>query len=189
MLFLHGNVGVGFCSLDNTMGNVNRPCSKCGNLFQPTRLLYPITQKKYMDGSFIEKQWLMLREVLEKSFWVTIFGYSAPNSDVEAIDFFKEGWGDPNKRNMEEIEIIDIKEDNELSLTWSILIHSHHYRTEKDFYNSWLAKHPRRTGEAYINQYLDIKFIEDNLIPKNANFDELGNWFEPLFKAENDKKK
>jgi len=49
---------------------------------------------------------------------LTIFGYSAPKSDVEAIELMKGAWGDKYKRNLEQIEIIDVKEEAELSNTW-----------------------------------------------------------------------
>ena len=44
---------------------------------------------------------------------ITIFGYSAPKSDVEALDMMKRAWGKVDDRKLEEIEIIDIKDENE----------------------------------------------------------------------------
>ncbi|WP_261626682.1 hypothetical protein [Pseudoalteromonas holothuriae] len=108
---------------------------------------------------------------------VTVFGYGAPTSDASAIELFKSGWGNIDDRNMEEFEIIDIRNENELRTLWSEFIHSHHYRVESDFYNSWISNHPRRTGEAYINQYLMAKFIENNPLPRNISLSELREWY------------
>lgn len=41
---------------------------------------------------------------------VTIFGYSAPISDVEAITIMKEAWGNPEKdKQFTQLELIDIQ--------------------------------------------------------------------------------
>ena len=37
----------------------------------------------------------------------TIFGYSAPKTDVEAIDLLKQAWGAIGDRNLEQTEIIN----------------------------------------------------------------------------------
>lgn len=48
-----------------------------------------------------------------------------------------------------------------------------------------MSNHPRRTLEAYVNQYLEAKFIEDNPVPPDlATVEDLVAWFEPLFEAE-----
>src|SRR6202020_2405541 len=66
------------------------------------------------------------------SFIVTIFGYGAPNSDAEAGGLMKRAWGRVAERNLEEIEIIDIRPGAELRDTWSSFIHTHHYRIVTD---------------------------------------------------------
>jgi hypothetical protein len=85
---------------------------------------------------------------------------------------------------MEQIEIINVLPEDELVNTWKPFIHSHHYTVRDDFYSSWLAKHPRRTGEAYMNQFIEAKFIEDNSTPRGAGFEELWNWFDALAEVE-----
>jgi DICT domain-containing protein len=69
-----------------------------------------------------------------KSAWVvTVFGYSAPTSDAAAIAVLSESWGIPEERNLEEIEIIDIRPDEELASSWALFIHTHHYRTCQNY--------------------------------------------------------
>ncbi len=115
---------------------------------------------------------------------ITVFGYGAPKSDVSAIDLMKAAWGDVNSRYMEQTEIVDIREEDDLRETWEPFIHTHHYEVHDNFYDSWIANHPRRTGEAYINQYIDAMFIDNNPVPKDLDFPELWDWFEKLQKVE-----
>jgi len=172
-LFLHGNVEVGHCPDGHMMGNNGTRCHKCGKPLIRTKLLYPVGEKNYHLDEFISRQWATLADLLKHTYMVSIFGYGAPTSDASAIALLKEAWGSVDSRNMEEFEVIDVREEDDLRETWSPFIHSHHYRVENSFYDSWIANHPRRTGEAYINQFLNAQFIENNPLPKSASFEEL----------------
>jgi len=184
LLFLHGNVGVGYCEKDKVAGINGNRCGKCGHKLEPTKLLYPISEKNYHKDGFISLQWKELDQHLKSAFMVSIFGYGAPQSDVSAIDLMKSAWGDVNHREMEQTEIIDIRSEEDLCKTWEPFIHTHHYETHSSFYYSWIANHPRRTGEAYINQYWNAQFIENNPIPKEFPFCELWAWYDQLKQAE-----
>jgi hypothetical protein len=92
LAFLHGNVAVGYCSEDNVMGNVGMPC-RCGEPLAPTKLLFPIKNKDYASDTAISKSWKSLNNALEVAYMVTIFGYSAPKSDAEAIGMLNKAWG------------------------------------------------------------------------------------------------
>jgi len=90
---------------------------------------------------------------------------------------------------MEQTEIISRPGANhdELRELWTPFIHTHHYEIHESFHDSWIANHPRRTLEAYANQYLEAKFIENTpppLPPDLATVEDLLAWFEPLFEAE-----
>lgn len=184
LLFLHGNVGVGYCEKDKVAGINGNRCSKCGCVLAPAKLLYPIAEKNYHLNGFISLQWKELNQHLRSAFMITIFGYSAPQSDVSAIDLMKSAWGDVNQREMEQTEIIDIRSEDDLGNTWEPFIHTHHYETHSSFYDSWIANHPRRTGEAYINQYCNAQFIDNNPIPKELAFPELWAWYDRLKQVE-----
>lgn len=184
LLFLHGNVKVGGCEKDNVLGAKGNRCSRCQQLFKPSKLLYPISEKNYYRDSFISGQWDELSRHLKETFMITIFGYGAPKSDVSAITLLKSAWGDINQREMEQTEIIDIKSEEDLHNTWEPFIHTHHYETHSSFYDSWIANHPRRTGEAYINQYWNAQFIENNPIPKELSFPKLWDWYDQLKQVE-----
>jgi len=161
-------------------GNNGTRCHQCGEQLIRTKLLYPVGEKNYHLDEFISRQWATLADLLKHTYMVSIFGYGAPTSDASAIALLKKAWGSVGSRNMEEFEVIDVRDEDDLRATWAPFIHSHHYRVENSFYNSWIANHPRRTGEAYINQFLNAQFIENNPLPMSASFEELWAWYDRL---------
>ncbi|HAR1433718.1 TPA: hypothetical protein IZ384_002901 [Enterococcus faecium] len=74
-----------------------------------------------------------MNNALEVAYMVTIFGYSAPKSDVEAITMLKKAWGAVKDRNLEEIEIVDLRDENEVIQSWDDFIHTHHYSYHSNF--------------------------------------------------------
>ena len=186
--FLHGNVAVGHCAEhEQVRGKHGGQCWHCGNPLAPSPLLFPVERKNYQDGSLIEREWATAQSYLREAFMVTVFGYSAPVTDVEAKQLLKDAWGDVNDRAIEQTEIINRPGADHAALRelWSPFIHTHHYEIGESFWDSWSANHPRRSLEAFINQYLEAKFIENNQVPDDfATIDELVAWFEPLFAAE-----
>jgi hypothetical protein len=88
---------------------------------------------------------------------------------------------------MEQTEVIDRPgaDEEDLRRRWDTFIHTHHYECHGSFYDSWLGQHPRRSGEAYWNQYWEAQFIDDNAIPTGiTDVEELVAWFKPLIDAE-----
>jgi hypothetical protein len=185
--FLHGSVAVGYCRADEASGLIGASCSRCGKPFEPSTLLFPVEKKNYQDGALIEREWRAARQYLEGCFMLTVFGYSAPKTDREAVDLMNEAWGEVEKRDMEETEIIGRPgaDEDALRATWDPFIHSHHYQVHGSFYNSYLGTHPRRTGETWLNQFWKARFFEGNPIPAEfKSLSELVDWFRPLFEAE-----
>jgi hypothetical protein len=183
LVFLHGNVSIGICSANKHVGVLNGICS-CKRLLTKVPLLYPIGKKNYSDSLFIANEWNVLKRYLKSAFMITIFGYSGPKSDQEAIALMSEAWGPGSERSMEQTSFISLQSEGEITENWDKFIHSHHYEIQKDFYDSWLANHPRRTGEAYLHQYLEAKFIDNNPIPKDLDFPELWKWYDQFKPAE-----
>lgn len=184
LLFLHGNVLQGYCQRDNLHALRGSTCSHCGQPVGPVRLLYPIRKKDYETEPPIRSAWQVVKRAFKNAFMVTIFGYSAPLSDRGAVELLQAAWGKWQGREFEQFEVIDVRDEESLVESWDGFIHTHHYEIHKDFYESWLAKHPRRSGEAYWNQYMEAAFIEDNLIPRLDSLDELWRWYKPLIEAE-----
>ncbi|MDH5664870.1 MAG: hypothetical protein OEY10_01050 [Nitrosopumilus sp.] len=101
LAFLHGNVKAGYCEQDKVSGLVGDKCIKCGSFYQKSPLLYPIKKKDYSKNSFIRGGWNFLKHCIKYTYMITIFGYSGPKTDAEAIEIMKDAWG--NERLMIEM--------------------------------------------------------------------------------------
>ena len=153
ILCLHGNVGVGFCTEHSEFGAIDAECPICGENLPPTKLLYPIKEKDYTNDPYIKGCWDAVQYMIENSYSITIFGYSAPNSDVGAVKLLKTAWGDLKNRELEEVSVIDIISEDEMLKKWKDFIYTHHYRYTNDFYNSYLGMFPRRSCEMIFGTY------------------------------------
>lgn len=187
LAFLHGNILAGYCPTDEVMGWAGLPCSHCGEALSRTPLLYPVRHKNYAKDGSIAIQWDLLKHEMGRAFMFTIFGYGGPKTDQEAIDAMSRAWGSPSERALEQTDFVTLQSNDEVREVWRRFIHSHHYDVTDNFFKSWLAKHPRRTGEAYMAQYLDAKFVEDNPPPADGSLEDLWAWYDRLLPAEQSK--
>lgn len=187
-LYLHGNAAIGICTKHQKQQLSHRGtlCRLCRAPLEDSKLLYPVGQKDYNTDPFIKCSWSDIRKVLKKAYMFTIFGYSAPTSDVEAVDLLSEGWGDKNERSMEQIEILNILDESILIERWDKFILSHHYDTHKEFYASMLGKCSRRSVDACFGANFDCIRWEEFPIPKDASWEELKIWLRPYTEAEDD---
>ena len=185
LAFLHGNVAVSYCEKDRRMGN-ELLCPVCHRLYKPTKLLFPIREKDYASDGFIRTQWDVFEKALRQAFMITIFGYGGPKTDTKAIEAMKLAWGGAENRTLEQTTFItrDPKDEDQLIEEWADFVFSHHYSIYGDYYKSWIANHPRRTGEAWQNQNLEAKFISNNPAPKVNTLPELWQWFDRFKTAE-----
>lgn len=185
ILFLHGSVSIAKCeSCKKVFPRYPSQCQECEKEKSEIPILYPVTKKDYQSDAAIKAHWRNLEENLQKAYILTVFGYSAPKTDVEAIDLLKKGWGDPEKRNLEQVELIDIQNKKILRKNWEDFIHSHHFDIIENFYDSWAANHPRRSCEAFFAETMYCAFLDSFLIPKDLGFNELYKWLEPRLKVE-----
>ncbi|MBE0418034.1 MAG: hypothetical protein IBX63_09745 [Coriobacteriia bacterium] len=189
--FLHGSVAIGYSERAHKAGPagwyVDRACT---DEYVPSRLLYPVAQKNYNSDEFIAHEWARLQGWLERSRRVTVFGYSAPETDVEAVDLMSGGWGDPTDRNLEQFEIVDVQPEEAVTARWRRFIHTHHYDYCTDYFESSLGQFPRRTGERFMHQFLpttpEEAVQEPNPVPRDfATLHDLWDWHRPLIEREN----
>lgn len=188
VLYMHGNVAIGYCGKHKpaTIADRNTRCGKCGSLLAPSRLIYPVRQKNYNAHPAVAASWRELQGRLKHAFILTIFGYRAPETDVEAIELMKQARGDPNseERVLDQIEIIDIREEGELYRNWKPLICRDHYYLTRDFYQSLAALHPRRSCEDFWEAIMECKYQEERPMPRGADWAELDAWVAPLLEQE-----
>ncbi|MBX8571918.1 hypothetical protein K5D36_19795 [Pseudomonas cichorii] len=160
LAFLHGNVFVGYCRSHKCGGLLHACCRECGEPFEPAPLLYPVAKKNYSADPYIKDNWKAVENNLKRAYLVTVFGYSAPKTDVEAIELLKGAWGSVDDRNLEDFEFIDICDEEVLIPSWEGFVHTHHYRAHKDFFASSLAKHPRRTTVELFDRTMNCNFTD-----------------------------
>lgn len=185
--FLHGNVAVASCIEHYAKGSPGTNCPKCKKQLIPSRLLYPVRQKNYNNDPFIKTEWETTQSLINNAFMLTIFGYGAPSTDIEAVSLLKQAWMSNKLSKLVTTEIIDIKDKNELDDKWYNLgfTEHNHYHLQNSFYKSWVFKHPRRSCEAMYNQSIEACFISDNPMPRVNSLEELHDWIQPLIDAEN----
>lgn len=187
VVYLHGNVSVGYCLADMKMGLIGTNCSVCNKPFVPSKILYPIKKKDYNLDLFINGEWKTLESYLNSAYALTIFGYSAPSSDVEAVELMRTAWRNSSINDLAQVEIIDIKDEAALRSTWDSFIFEGHYDCHESFFQSMLYLFPRRSCEALWNATMECRFLENNPIPTNLGFEGLWSWFNPLTIVENRK--
>jgi hypothetical protein len=185
LAFLHGNVAIGIDNKTKTFGPNGKINLRTKQIFQPTRLLYPIQHKGYNSDTYIKEQWIHLSMFLKDPARVTIFGYSAPKTDVEAIGIMKKAWGIPEEdQRFTQFEIIDIQSKSHLMKSWKDFIFSHHYEVTNEFYKSSIMRFPRRTGEVFCSNYLEGNWYEENYPPEFRTIEDMWNWYVPLIENE-----
>jgi hypothetical protein len=183
VVHLHGNVRLSYCPEHPVYGAHGMFCPTCDKGLVPSRLLYPVAMKNYVNDSFIKTEWEVLRKGLRQAKTLTIFGYGAPTTDKEAFNILNNAWDKAN-RLIERTEIIDIKDKEVLWKQWDPFIVRTYLDCPGNFCKSRLASYPRRTCEALLYQTFYGLWVEENPFPENAEFDELLSWVKPLVQAE-----
>ncbi|WP_198949558.1 SIR2 family protein [Halovibrio salipaludis] len=191
LAFLHGNVSIGICEKDKVSGVKGEVCSQCKQPLSPSRLLYPVKHKDYNSDPFIRGEWDALRTNLNYGYFLTVFGYSAPKTDIEARTLMLEVWEDNKSLELAEVEVIDIRPKEDVEDSWNEFIFSHHYMIVEDIFSSYLFTHPRRSCDAFSSATLMCSPWHDNPYPRFEELSELQEWVRPLIEEEQryDKKK
>lgn len=186
IVYLHGNVTVGYCKIDGISGSMNSDCKSCGNPLSPVRLLYPIQKKNYhQQKGYIHDQWNLLESTLADAYFLTIFGYRAPQSDIEAISLMTQAYDTNLAKILAEIHIIDIRNKRQLRKQWSSFTVGSHYGIRRNLSSCWqLTRYPRRSCEALAQATLANDPWEFNSLPKFRLLHRLQDWVRPLVHEE-----
>ncbi len=188
IVFLHGNVEIAIClkhRAKDFMGNV---CNKCKKPLTPTPLLYPVRQKNYSAHPFIKSEWSELRRFFQHTYFITIFGYAAPQTDVEARELLLNAWKENPTFELAQIEIIDIKSRVKLKETWKNFFCRDHYGIFRSIRNSYLFSYPRRSCEALAMATLQLSPWKQNPFPNTTNLSKLQEWARLLWFEEREGK-
>jgi hypothetical protein len=182
--FLHGNVEIGICRKDGIRGRLGNKCRVCQELLEPSRLLFPVKQKDYNADEYIRGEWERLRDFLKRAYYVTIFGYSAPKTDIEARSLMLEVWRENPTRELAQVDIVDIRPRKELEENWQDFFVRSHYGIQGSISHSWLFRYVRRSCEAFAMATLQSAPWKRNPFPKTKSLAELQNWICPLLLEE-----
>ena len=169
VVFLHGNVSLVACEEDISLAYKDSICSKCNKPMSSVELLFPVTNKDYNSKPVIKSQWSRLSNYLDRAYFLTIFGYSAPESDVEAIEIMKKAWIKNGALELAEVEIIDIKNKDAIIESWRDFKIRDHYGIYKSIKDSWLWRFPRESGEALFDGTLQNDPLEAFPFPETKD--------------------
>ena len=181
-VYPHGNVRIGYCERDKKYDSAGRRCTTCGEPYKNTPLLYPIRQKDYNKEPFVRAQWATAQRGLRQAPVLTVFGYSAPKTDVAAFELVRNAWKSNSLREIAEIEFIvgPYAVHEEVEKAWDPIIGANHYRVLECFSESSIAHYPRRTGEAYYEMSVAGRHVKANPVPDNLGFEQLWEWMRRL---------
>jgi hypothetical protein len=152
LLFLHGNVDIGI-DIDKRAVSFLSDGPYPGHTLVPTKLLYPVDQKHYNEDPFIAECWRRTTNYLSDAYNVTIFGYSAPTTDVEARALLLKAWKENLSRELAYISIVDIRDPSEVANAWADFDlgpgRNPRVGASRELFSSDLMSHPRRSCEAF----------------------------------------
>jgi hypothetical protein len=184
ILFPHGNVDVGACREHRKSGFLEHRCSECGKPMEPSRLLYPVQHKDYTTDAFIRSEWAQLQQHLERAYLITIFGYSAPVTDVEARKLLLNTWLKNPSRDLAEIDIVDTRPRDDVHTNWADFIVRQHYGIFPDVKRTTSFHHPRRSCEAFAMATLQQDPWKENDYPETRKLADIHDWLQPLLQEE-----
>jgi len=151
---------------------------------EPSPLLFPVTDKDYESDPVIRDEWNALRNALDDAYFVTIFGYSAPITDVAARKTLIDAFSSNQFREMAEVEIIDIRGREEIETAWQDFYFSHHYGIFDSFEHSQISHYFRRSCDAFAMASLQCHPVPENSPVKISTVEELRKFTVPLFREE-----
>lgn len=183
LIFLHGNVDIGVNIERNLFGFLSDDVDRERG-YVPTPLLYPVDQKNYTDDSFVAEQWLKATDYLSDAYYVTVLGYSAPTTDVEARALLLKAWRDNTTRGLAQFSIFDIRDPEEVERSWKDFVEGAHGGASQDFECNILFRHPRRSCEAFAFATLQQDPWREDRYPADRSLSELETWISPLIDEE-----
>jgi len=184
IFFLHGNVRIAACKTHCDIWGKSGVCTTCHEKLVDVPLLYPIGEKNYFNGNnYTASSWKNFKSEFANAFAITIFGYSAPKTDVEAVERLRNAWFNKSNRTFEHIEIIDIKCPEILNDLWKSFTPTHHFLSYPTFEQSRLWRWPRRSCEAVWYSMKGIP-CEKFSLPETDNLNELQNAIKEIAKYE-----
>ena len=144
--FLHGCVTYASCLIHTkVLGSPGEYCPKCKRQLIASKLILPVEDKEYDRDPLIANDWRVTSAKLGNAFHLTIFGYSGPRTDRKARRLLRDGWSPAPE--IAHVEVIDVVSEREIYTNWDDFLPVGHLMTPENFFDSTIAKWPRRTAE------------------------------------------
>ncbi len=93
-------------------------------------------------------------------------------------------WSENGTRDLAHIDLIDVKDREEIKENWNGFIVRENYAIRDDFFDTYLGIHPRRSCDAFAMATLQQAPWKDNHFPKGVSLKELQDWIMPLVEEE-----
>lgn len=155
LIFPHGNSGVGLCYDCKIKGYADCLCPNCFKELEQMPLLYPIGQKDYNSKPIIVNEWNRAKNVLSKAAGLTIYGYGAPVTDVEAVDLMKVAYEKSQMKDIAPLTIINLPDsEKEQREKWMEFYDRDMVLYCNNFEESLLWKNPRVSLETLFDAIL-----------------------------------
>ena len=182
--FLHGCVQYASCPDHDVLGEPGELCPMCKRSLIESSILFPDGDKDYAKDKIISRDWAFVTGRLKEAFHLTIFGYSGPATDYKAKKLLLDGWRGTPMRQFSHVEIIDIGSADDLTRNWEKFIPFHHEMVISSFWESTIARWPRRTAEYKIPASL-FPTVSERIGPIRTNsLVELQEWHAEIAAAE-----
>ena len=95
-----------------------------------------------------------------------------------------EDWKKNPTLELAQVNITDIKPEEEIEKTWEEFFVSHHYGIQSDIFNSYLFLQPRRSCDAFAAATLMLNPWQNSPFPQFKTLSELQDWIMPLVEEE-----
>ena len=155
LIFPHGNSGVGLCNDCKVKGYAGCLCPNCFKALEQMPLLYPTGKKDYNSKSIIKNEWKRAKDVLSRAAGITVYGYSAPVTDVEAVELMKSAISISQMKDIAPFTIINLPEnENEQRRKWSEFYDVKMVLYCNEFKQSLLWRNPRVSLETLFDAIL-----------------------------------
>lgn len=182
--FLHGCVQYASCVEHDVLGQPEERCPKCKKELVNSAIIFPEDKKDYAKDGIIARDWAFVKERLQLAIHLTIFGYSGPVTDYKAKELMLEGWEKRPMKRFSHVEIIDVGDVSELRRNWQNFIPLHHDMIVRSFWESTIAKWPRRTAEYKFKTSLYGTVCERIGPKRTKSLRELQDWHAEIAQSE-----
>lgn len=155
LIFPHGNSGVGLCYDCKIKGYADCLCPNCFKELEQMPLLYPIGKKDYNSKPVIVNEWKEAQDVLSRAAGLTIYGYGAPITDVEAVELMHSAHKISQMKDIAPFTIINLPDcEKEQREKWTEFYDVDMLLYCNGFEESLLWKNPRVSLETLFDAIL-----------------------------------